>query len=125
MEEVLRKINQAFADCDIQVLTDNVTEDICWIIVGERTISGKPAFSEALQKMGNRNEMEIEVVKVMEAGKIGIVEGTIHSRNKNGQSKDFGFCEIYLFDDNSLSKIKKITSYIIDVSRHKRYRESC
>lgn len=125
-EEFLRKINMAFAEGDDQFLLNNVTEDFCWKIVGERTISGKSEFSESLEQMREMPPMKIEIRNVIIEDGSGIIEGIVVGRNRTGQKKYFGFCDVYgLEGSGEEQKIRKMSSYVIDVSRHKQYKESC
>ncbi len=125
-EEFLRKINKAIAEVDDQFLLNNVTDDFCWKIVGERTISGKSEFSEALEQMREMPLMKIDIRNVIIEDGSGIVEGIVVGRNRIGQKKYFGFCDVYSLEGTGEElKISKMNSYVIDVSRHKRYKESC
>ena len=125
LETFLRKTIEAFSEGDEKFLLENVTNDICWKIVGERTLSGRSQFSDALEQMRGMPPMKIEVDNVILDNKAGIIEGIVTGRNRLGQEKQFGFCDVYRLADSDALKIKNITSYVIDISRHKRYRESC
>ena len=123
-EDFLRQVNKAFTDGDEKFLLEHVTEDFCWDIVGERTIGGKAEFSEALEEMRDMPPMKISVNKVFSQQNSAVVEGIVVGRNRIGQKKHFGFCDIYELSDSGELKIRKMTSYVINVSRHKKYRES-
>jgi ketosteroid isomerase-like protein len=120
-DDFLRQVNQAFADGDEKYLLAHVTEDFCWNIIGERTLGGKAEFSEALEQMRDMPPMKIKVEKVILQENNGVVEGTVVGRNRIGQKKRFGFCDVYEFSDSEDLKIRKMTSYVINVSRYKKY----
>lgn len=124
VEQFIVDVNQAFSEGNSEYLLNHITTDFCWIIVGERTVGGKTEFSEALKEMQDMPPMKISVDNIISTEKSAVVEGTVIGRNKNGQKKHFGFCDIYWLSGDKEIKIKRITSYVIDVSKHKQYKES-
>ncbi len=123
-EEFLRQVNKAYADGNMEFLMDHIIDDLCWIIVGEKDIAGKEEFREVIQQMKEMPSMEIEVENVIINDSYGIVEGVVISRNRIGQKKHFGFCDIYGLQENGEQlMINSIKSYVIDISRHLRYKE--
>lgn len=125
-EEFLRKINDAFSNVDQEFLLEHVSEDFCWRIVGERTMSGKIAFAEALKEMAEMPRMKIDVQNVITPNNgWGIVEGVVSGKNRFGQKKYFSFCDLYQFGETAKDQIQSMTSYVVDVSRHKLYKEKC
>lgn len=124
-EEFLREVNRAYAEGDEKWFMDHITDDICWVIVGEKDIGGKSEFKEVLEQMKEMPALNIEVENIYVANTHGIVEGVVISRNRLGQKKHYGFCDIYKFAEGKDLRISTITSYVIDISRHLQYRESC
>ncbi|WP_029033290.1 nuclear transport factor 2 family protein [Salinimicrobium terrae] len=124
-EKFLRDVNRAYAEGDEKFFMEHITDDICWTIVGEKDISGRAEFKEVLDQMKEMPAVEIEVENVFFNDTHGIVEGVVVSRNRLGQKKHFGFCDIYKFAEGETLGISAITSYVIDISRHIRYRENC
>lgn len=124
-EEFLRKVNQAFVDGDRDFLLDAISDDICWDIVGEKMVSGKIEFSEALEQMQELPPIEINIHNVVIQELSAVVTGIVVGRNHVGQKKNFGFCDVYELKQDEKLKIDKMTSYVIDISKYKQYRESC
>ena len=124
-EDFLRKVNQAFVDGDRQFLLEAIADDICWDIVGEKTVSGKSEFSDALELMQEMPPIQIDIHKVVIEENSGVVTGIVVGRNHMGQKKNFGFCDIYELQQSDRMRIEKMTSYVIDISKYKQYRESC
>lgn len=124
-EKFLRDVNQAYIDGDEKFFMDHITDDICWVIVGEKNIAGKAEFKEVIDQMKEMPAVNIEVENVFITNLSGIVEGVVISRNRLGQKKHYGFCDIYKFTEDKDLKISNITSYVIDISRHMQYRERC
>ncbi len=124
-EDFLRKVNQAFVEGDRQFLLESISEDICWDIVGEKMLSGKNEFSDALEQMRELPPIQIDIHKVVIQDATAVVSGIVVGRNHVGQKKNFGFCDVYELMDSEGLKISKMTSYVIDISKYKLYRESC
>lgn len=122
-EEFLRDVNRAYEKGDEQWFMDHITDDIYWVIVGEKDIGGKSEFKEVLEQMKEMPALNIEVENIYVNDTHGIVEGVVISRNRLGQKKHFGFCDIYKFAEGKELRISAITSYVIDISRHLQYRE--
>lgn len=124
-EDFLREINRAYAEGNEEFFMDHITDDICWTIVGEKDIGGKAEFKEVLDQMKEMPALEIEVENLHVTNSHGIVEGVVISRNRLGQKKHFGFCDVYQFEEGEKLRISSINSYVIDISRHLQYRERC
>lgn len=124
-EKFLRDINKAYAEGDEDFFMKHITDNICWTIVGERDIGGKAEFKEVLDQMKEMPAVEIKVENTFVHDTHGIVEGVVTSRNRLGQKKHYGFCDIYRFEEGKELRIAAITSYVIDISRHLQYREQC
>lgn len=124
-EKFLRDVNKAYTDGNARFLMDHITDDICWEIVGEKFIGGKNEFREVLEQMQEMPSMEVIVDNIIINKHYGIAEGVVISRNRLGQKKHFGFCDIYKFVEGSEIRISNIKSYVIDISRHMQYKEKC
>lgn len=124
IEQFLREVNKAFSEVNSDFLLNKITNDFCWTIVGEKTVSGKSEFSAALEEMKGMPNMKISIENIMTDGQRATIEGVVVGRNKNGQKKSFAFADIYELEGTNEPKIKRMTSYVIDVSKHKQYKES-
>ena len=124
-EEFLRKINEAFMDGDKEYLLESVTADFCWNIVGEKLIGGKTEFTDALELMQEMPPLNIKVGKIIISENTGVVVGMVTGKNRLGQKKQYSFCDIYELEETPALKIKQMTSYVVDVSKYKQYKENC
>lgn len=124
-EKFLRDVNRAYEAGDEKFFMEHIKDDICWVIVGEKDIAGKAEFKEVLDQMKEMPKVEIQVDNIFVHDNHGIVEGVVISRNRLGQKKHFGFCDIYRFEEGERLRIEAINSYVIDISRHMQYREKC
>lgn len=123
-EKFLREVNQAFSEGNTDFLLNKISDDFCWTVVGEKTISGKTEFTEAMDKMKDYPPMKINIENMIIDGQTATVEGVVVGKNRNGQKKYFAFCDIFKLKGTDDMKISAMTSYVIDVSKHKRYKEN-
>ena len=121
-EEFLRKFINSYVTGDENFFMQHLTDDICWEIVGEKLIGGKDEFKQVVDEIQEMPAMEIEVENIILNEDFGIVEGVVGSRNRLGQKKKFGFCDIYKFAAGEEFKVCQITSYVIDISRYLKYK---
>lgn len=104
------KMITAFAKGDVKFLLGHVTEDVRWIIVGQRVIEGKDAFAKALKEMKAEKVATLTVKHVATHGKAGAVDGTMTFAN----GKTRAFCDVYEFGNAKGENVKEITSYVIE-----------
>jgi hypothetical protein len=107
----LEQLTIAFAKVDSKFILDKVTDNVCWNIIGGRTIQGKDDFAKALEHRKDASAVELTVLHIATHGKAGAVNGT--TKLKNG--KTYGFCDMYEFGDAKGSSVKEITSYLIEI----------
>lgn len=107
----LEKINEAFAKNDINFILENVTEDIEWTAVGDFSIKGKEEFVEAMEKMASEEPFKLSIKNVITHGDSAAVDGVMHSPDGNR----YAFCDIYKLRGFKKPKIKKMTSYVVEL----------
>ena len=109
--EFLKEFNIAFAKGNIKFLIENVTEDVVWEMVGDKTIEGKNEYSKTITKMKDEKVSEFVIEKIVTHGKVGAVNGIV--RMKNG--KNYAFSDFYEFKNTKSTDLRTITSYVIKI----------
>ena len=104
--EFLKQFNIAFAEGNVAFLTENVTENIVWNIIGDKKLEGIEAFTEELEKMQSVKASELRIDQILSHGKEGAANGTM----KMESGKEF-----YIFHSAKGKKIVAITSYCLEV----------
>ena len=99
----------ALVKCDLKSILDRVTDDVRWIVPGEKVIQGKDRFTEALEQEGKAVELSIRHIATH--GKTGAVDGMI----KTGNGKTLAFCNVYEFSNAKGVSIKEIITYRVEV----------
>lgn len=107
----VQELTIAFAKGDAKFILGNVTDDIRWNIVGNRLIQGKNDLAEALKRMKNDKVVELAIHHVATHGKAGAVDGS--TKLKDGKTR--AFCAVYEFSGTTGTRVREITSYVIDI----------
>ncbi|MUP45731.1 nuclear transport factor 2 family protein [Gramella sp. BOM4] len=111
-EKLIKKINKAFADGDAEFISKCVTEDIRWVIVGEKTIAGRKDFEASLDRMKLGGPLEISVENLINEKEKCVVEGTVAMKVNQAKAKKYAFCDIYIFPDENSDKFKELRTYV-------------
>lgn len=109
--EFIKQFNIAFAKGDATFLTNNVTDDIIWNIIGDKKIVGIEAFTVELEKMQSLKTSELIINQILSHGKEGAANGVMIMENGN----KYAFSDFYIFQGAKGEKIKAITSYCIEI----------
>lgn len=108
----MQKFNEAFAKSDSGFILDNITEDVKWTIIGDKTVEGKEAFAEALKEMEMDTHMELKIDQIITHGKHASANGEL---KMPGETTVWAFCDVYTFSGFKNPRIKEMTSYIVEV----------
>lgn len=115
-EKLLFELNEAFANCNTKFLADSVTDDIRWIIVGEKTISGRTEFENSLDRMKQGGPMQITVSDMILHDEKSIVEGVVEFQVEPGKKRKYAFCDIYIFSPKK-NKVKELRTYVTQIKK--------
>ncbi len=110
-QKLLVEFNKAFARNDIDFLVEHVTDKIKWTAIGDFSVEGKEAFTEALINMKGDEPLELEIDKVITHGKEASVNGIMKSKD----GKKYAFCDVCKFSGFKNPRIAEITSYVLEV----------
>lgn len=108
---LLKEFNIAFIKGDTETILDQVTEDISWELVGGWKLEGLEAFKAELDKMKDTTLTEATIERVVTHGKEGAANGILIGEN----GKKYAFADFYEFNSAKASRIKSITSYMIEL----------
>ncbi|MDY7396387.1 nuclear transport factor 2 family protein [Aureibaculum sp. 2210JD6-5] len=109
--EFLKDFNTAFGTGNTKFLIDNVTDDIVWNMIGDKTIKGKENYAKTINGMKDKDVSEFIIDNVLTHGTLGAANGVV--KMKNG--KNYAFSDIYEFKSASSKILKTITSYVIEI----------
>jgi hypothetical protein len=107
--QLLHDLAIALASADTPRLAAIVTEDVRWLPVGNKPVSGTDAFCRAVTRFGPATAITIE--HVVSHGKAGAVNGVVEFGRKQR-----AFCLVVEFNSAKGSEVSKITSYSIPLT---------
>ncbi len=107
----LRRLNEAFSKNNTAYVVKQMTDDIRWTIIGDRTVVGKEAFIAALSEMAADKPLKLTIKNIITHGDSAAVEGTM----KTEDGKTYAFCDVYKFRGFKNPRIKEMTSYVLEV----------
>lgn|SRR5690554_709136 len=107
----LKDFNIAFVQGDTETILNRVTEDISWELVGGWKINGLEAFKAELDKTKDSKLSEATIERVVTHGKEGAANGILIDEN----GKKYAFADFYEFNSAKVSRIKSITTYMIEM----------
>lgn len=107
-KELLKKLTISLVKNEIEQVTDFISDDICWNIVGKHQICGKENFYKSIRKIDALHVNILQIHNIITHGNVGSINGTLVCEQQH-----IHFCHIYNFTGYKNAKIKTITSYII------------
>lgn len=112
-KEFLRAFNVAFVCNDIGFIMDNIMDGIQWNWIGSHAWQGKDQVLRMLERLNDRTPTELIISNIITHGYTGSLNGVLNLES----NVSYAFCNIYRFNSSlNKTKIKEITSYIIDLS---------
>lgn len=106
----IKEFNIAFAKGNANFIIDHVSEDIVWIIHGDKTIVGREDFTKEIHQMKNEVADELTLKSIITHGKEASANGEIKIN-----SNSYMFCDVYGFKGATGKIIKTMESYVIAV----------
>ncbi|QNL48211.1 nuclear transport factor 2 family protein [Olivibacter sp. SDN3] len=107
---LIRDLRIAFIKKDIDFIQNHLAPDIILDIVGAEVVTGIDQVLNHIKTAENEELREFTIAQLISHGKFAASNGSFVF-----QKKTFAFADHYEFTSAGSSKIKKITSYIIQV----------
>lgn len=114
-EEFIRDFNEAFSKNDMEFILNNMTDDIVWNFIGEKTVKGKEVVKEFLKPMSRVETVELELLEIITHGRTAAANGRMKIKEPSGEIKSFGFADFYVFSGLKSPKVKTMTSYVVAI----------
>lgn len=93
----------------MEALSEMLTDDFEWVVVGKDTFSGMESLAEVLKTVNPNNINELIVESALSHGKLCSINGKVI-----GDMEQISFNDLFEFEGHSKqAKIKKIVSYRI------------
>ena len=110
-KELIKDLTIYFASYDIHKVTEYLSDDVSWTLVGDEPIAGKEHFVAALHEMSHNKAVELTINSIITHGKEAAINGEMIMEDGN----KFGFSDFYEFSSAGSSIVKSIVSYVIQL----------
>ena len=110
-----KQLHEAFIKGDIKFILDNIIDEAEWELTGRKIIRGKNKILKQIEKERIIKPDDLENSNFITHGNKAAINGLMFRKNKYGKKKYYMFCHIYELNKFKNGKIKKITSYIVEL----------
>jgi uncharacterized protein len=112
-KEIVERINEAFAENNLEKVLAFCTDDLTWTMVGDTTVRGKNAIREWMASM-NPQAPEFTIQHTVAEGDFVITRGDMMMPEKNGPWIPYTFCDIYRFRGD---RVSELTAFVMRTDR--------
>ncbi|WP_033541274.1 nuclear transport factor 2 family protein [Planococcus sp. CAU13] len=118
-KEFFRKFTSAFFKGDQDFISEHVTDDVLWSIVGTEPVKGKQGLLDAAFGVADFSNMEYEIESVICNEGEAAVKGVSRRKDVEGNPRNFCFCDVYTLDRGNPQKVKSIITFMIELQQEK------
>lgn len=111
--KMLKELMVKAIEGDVTFVSENVTEEVKWNMVGKQMVIGKEALKNEIESWGNERFSDLQLHHIITHGITASVNGKVNYLQNNGEVKEFSFCHVLQFNKFKDGVVKEITSYII------------
>ena len=109
-KDIVQRINEAFAENNLEKVLSFCTDDLTWTMVGDTTVTGKDAIRKWMASM-NPQPPQFTIHDTIAEGDVVITRGDMRMPDKkNGPAIPYTFCDIYRFEGD---KVAELTAFVI------------
>ncbi len=110
-KEIIKKVNEGFAENDTEKILLYVADDVSWTMPGAFDHVGKDAFRKEISNENFEGAPMITIKTEIAEGDYVAVEGEVKCRKKDGGMLNASFFDVYRLENG---KIKEMRSYVIE-----------
>ena len=111
-KEFIRDFNVAFAKGNADFIIQHASNDIHWLIYGDKDLRGKEAFTKEINIMKDYTADEVIIHSIITHGSEGAVNGEMVMGDTT-----YAFCDMYTFQSAASMIIKDMKSYVVKLSK--------
>jgi len=109
-KEIVQRINEAFAENNLEKVLSFCTDDLTWTMVGDTQVKGKDSIRKWMASM-NPQPPKFTIQQTVGEGDFVITRGDMQMpQTTNGPSIPYTFCDIYRFVGD---KVAELTAFVI------------
>jgi ketosteroid isomerase-like protein len=104
-KEIVQRINEAFAENNLEKVLSFCTDDFTWTMVGDTTVRGKDAIRKWMASM-DPQPPQFTIRQTVAEGDFVVTRGDMTmQQEKNGPSIPYTFCDIYRFAGDNVAEL--------------------
>jgi ketosteroid isomerase-like protein len=115
--EIVKKVNDAFANNDHEAFLEVCADDIKWIIVGDQTVDGKDSLREFMKSMEGMEAPKFTVEKIVSEGDSAAAYGEMTMVEKEGCAGLYEYCDVYTFTGEKISRLRSFIIKLKEVEK--------
>ncbi len=109
-KDIINSIIESFESNDVESVLNQMTDDVEWQMIGDKTISGKDEMRKFFADNGDMKMISSTKNHTIIDGDHVAVDGEVQC-SKNGEVTDMYYCDIYQLENE---QVKKMISYIVN-----------
>lgn len=114
-EEFFRKFNESFFKGDQDFISEHVTDNVSWSIVGTEPVKGKQGLLDAAFGMADFGTMEFQIDSVICSNGEAAVKGVSQRTDDAGNIRNFCYVDLYRLDKDDTDKVRSIVTFVIEL----------
>jgi ketosteroid isomerase-like protein len=104
-KEIVQRINEGFAENDLEKVLSFCTDDFTWTMVGDTTVRGKDSIRKWIASM-SPEPPQFTIHDVVAEGDFVITRGDMTMSEKKGDpAVPYAFCDIYRFAGDKAAEL--------------------
>ena len=109
-KEIVQRINEGFAENNLEKVLSFCTDDFTWTMVGDTTVRGKDPIRKWMASM-DPQPPQFTIHQTIAEGDSVVTRGDMVMQEKpNGPSIPYTFCDIYRFAGD---RVAELTAFVI------------
>lgn len=109
-KDIVQRINEGFAENNLEKVLSFCTDDITWTMVGDTTVRGKEPIRQWMASM-DPQPPQLRIQQIIAEGDSVVARGDMMMQErKDGPSIPYTFCDIYRFAGD---KVVELTAFVI------------
>jgi uncharacterized protein (TIGR02246 family) len=105
-KEIIEKVNAAFAANNLEGFLSFCTDDVQWIMVGDKSVKGKDAIRQWMLSMGTQEPPKFTVTNILAEGDFVTLHGDMTMKDKDGKTVPYSYCDVYRFRGDKIAELR-------------------
>ncbi|TAA72704.1 nuclear transport factor 2-like protein [Planococcus salinarum] len=104
-----------FLKGDQDFISEHVTENVSWSMVGTVPVKGKQGLLDAAFGIADFDAMDFQIETIICNNGEAAVKGISSRKNEEGKTRKFCYVDLYRLDKENLEKVRSIVTFVIEL----------